>query len=217
MQESNEEKRKFLAPYIETGEASRANIRDYGLFKHLASTGKLRTGLTENVLARLGISEVGRNVETQIADKLAARLAQNVGSAFGGKSTISNYFEQTFQKSIPNLKNTPEGIIALSELNEIADQINLLREDAAIKAVEENGSGALSPTIAADINKKISKEIDKLENRALDIAKKAVRSTQKLVTIPDASGLPNGTLFHYQNGSTDEVINGKWVRKNDKK
>lgn len=214
---AGKEARSFLEPYIERAEASRANIRDYDVIKNLAKSGKIRTGIKQQLLDRFGISDIGRNVETQIADKLMARLAQNATSAFGA-GRITNYLESTFQRSLPSLRNTKEGIIALSELNEITDKINLVKEDAASKIIKENG-GLIPLDINSQIKNRTEKEIDNLSNRALATAERATSKSAQVLKVgesasklPDVKSYPVGTEFtNKQTGKKMRNDGYKWV------
>jgi hypothetical protein len=179
--------RDFSAPYREKAEASANNIRDYDTLISLAKQGKLRAGNTQQILDKIGLGGLNRNFDTQLADKLIARLAQNSRTAFGTGSRITNYLEGVFQKSLPSLWNTPEGIIAISEINKRADQVNVLKDNIR-KDLLKKWNGKI-PGNGDDLVDELAKpEQERLEKEALDIATRAVQSTSKVFDeLPSAS------------------------------
>ena len=81
-----------------------------------------------------------KNVDTKKAGKLSARLAQNVAGVFGQNSRITNFLEQTFQRSLPSLWNTNEGITAISELNMLSDEANIIKQENRKKILSFSSS-----------------------------------------------------------------------------
>lgn len=210
--------REFSKPYIEKAEAARANIRDYDQLIKLAESGKLRAGNMAVLLDKVGLTGLNRNYETQVADKLVARLAQNARVAFGSGSRITNYLEQVFQRSLPTLFNTPEGIVAVSKLNKLADEASIIKDDARKQIIKES-KGLIPPDIDDLISQRAQPLIAPLEEQALAIASNPVKSQQKtfavnqtLDTLPSAADNP-GMELEADNGEILVSKNGAWVKK----
>lgn len=160
------EAREFSAPYIEKARAAEKNINDYNKLIKLAQSGELRAGPKQQLLSKVGLGELGQNFETQLANKIMARLAQNIGSTFGGR--VTNFLEQTFQKSLPTLWNTPQGIVAISKLNKYVDEVSLAEDKARRDLIKRTG-GRL-PANADDIIREQTSQLrNDLENKAMSV------------------------------------------------
>lgn len=159
----SKEVRDFSKPFIEKSHKSKANIRDYTDLINIARSGDLRAGKGQQILDALGLGGFFKNFNTQRADKIIARLAQNIGGAFGSGSRITNYLEQTFQRSLPSLWNTPEGIVAISIMNMGVDKANIARDEIRKELIRKNG-GKLPFDIEDQIEELAAPEISKIEN-----------------------------------------------------
>lgn len=210
-QQAAKDTRKFSEPYREKASASESNIRDYDLLSHIAKKGDLRAGNSAQLLDKLGLQGFNRNFNTQLADKLIARLAQNARGAFGSGSRITNYLEQVFQRSLPTLWNTPEGIIAISEINKRADQLNIVKDNLRKKLVNE-WKGNI-PFNADDIIDDLAKpEQQKLEKEALDIANNATQVASKVFDeLPDASKFSGKRIRDKDSGKVLKSNGKEWV------
>jgi hypothetical protein len=210
----SKEAREYLAPYEERAIASRNNIRDYDLLQELAKGGDLRAGNARQLLDSVGLGEFNRNYETQLGDKIVARLAQNAQSAFGKGTRITNFLEKTFQRSLPSLWNTPEAIIGISEFNKLADQAQELAYQERIKIIEEN-NGEIPFNIASRVDKRIGKEIERIEKQAFDVIRRAEHGKTKpeksFNDLPDASAYVGRKL---RNKATGQIVTSdgqEWI------
>lgn len=172
------ETREFSKPYIEKARAAKANLRDYEELIKLADSGKLRSGNTYQLMSKLGLQDFGRNGNTQTAEKLIARLAQNVNGVFGSNSRVTNFLEQTFQRSLPSLRNTPEGIKAISIINMAADKGSLAKDNIRKEVLRENG-GRLTADVEDQIENRSAPIIDQLDRQAFRDAQNAIRHKVK--------------------------------------
>ena len=215
--------REFIKPYNEIEEKSRNNIKDYKSVIQLAKKGTVRNGANHQLLSLLGMENFFQNVDTQIAGKLYARLAQNVAGVFGTNSRVTNFLEQTFQRSLPSLWNTNEGAIAISEINMLSDEANIVKAENR-KKILADAKGKIPPNIDDMVNEASRPQLDKLEQQAIDIATKATQVNNKSVESIEkkypAAKYPdkiqhnkNGQVLVSHNGQWQpaEYANGKWV------
>ena len=169
---TNKDLREYLKPHVERVSKAKANIRDYDQLIDLAETGDIRSGNIHQLLKKLNLQDFGRNTTTALAGKLIARLAQNVAGVFGQNSRITNFLEQTFQRSLPDLVNTKEGIIAISILNKAVDEGELIRHDIRKQIIKENG-GKLPGDIDDQVEERSGDQIRKIEDEAFEKARGA--------------------------------------------
>ena len=192
--------RDWVDPKIERAKAAMNNIRDYDILQSLAEKGKLRAGRQHQFLSLFGIENYNQNTDTQIADKISARLGQNASAAFGKGTRITNFLEQTFQRSIPRLWNTPEGIIAISKINKLADETLLAENKAARDLIGKWGN-----RLPADAEYQLWDAVEGMRQRnakrALDIAMTA--------EFPAANNFPKGEIRRSGNDFF-ENIDGEW-------
>lgn len=210
----NKEIREYLQPYENVVKRSKDNIRDYKLLVKLADKKDLRNRNVHVLLKRVGLEELGKNPTTELVDKLSARLAQNSATAFGSTARITNYLEQTFQRSIPSLMNTPQGIKAISEINMRADEGNILQQNARRNIIKQNGF--IPPDIDAQVEQATGEQINKLAEEAYKIALNASgegtpKVEQRFEDLPKASDYPNRRI-RGKNGQIFKSVNGKWVK-----
>ena len=165
---NSKEAREFSKPYQERAEKSKANIRDYKAAIKIAERGDIRAGNKQIILQKLGLEDIGRSTDTQIAQKLFARLAQNVAGVFGSNSRVTNFLEQTFQRSIPSLMNSPEGIIKISKINMLADEANLLVNDERQKLLKET-KGKIPYNADDIIRERVRPQLEDFENQAVNL------------------------------------------------
>jgi hypothetical protein len=204
--EVSKEAREFSKPYKEAAHAAHNNIRDYDILIDAAKNGNIRSGDSQVALEKLGLQGFNRNFSTQLAEKISARLSQNARTAFGTGTRLTNFLEQTYQRSLPSLWNTKEGIIAISEINKRADEA-LIVKDNARKEILDQTNGRLPYNIEDQIDQRAKPQIDKLEQEAFEIAQNAVaagaqKGKHKFVEVQkipnDYFGrveLPNGSII----------------------
>jgi len=214
LQSQNKETREFLKPYYEKAEHARRNIRDYKTIIEVTKAGNVRAGVPHQILSALGISEFNRNIETQLVEKLNARLGQNASTAFG-TARVTNFLEQTYQRSQPGLFNTPEGIIALSEINIKSDEALELQEAAANSVVALN-QGKIPWDVYQQINNQIGDKIKQLDDESLQIAVNYVNKNQKqsdIVAKAMKDPLKYPQVFEEGQKYEGHILkNGKWEK-----
>jgi hypothetical protein len=191
--ELSKDVRDFSKPYIERAEASEKNIRDYKTLIKLADkkgSEGIRSGVAHQILSKFGLEDFNQNFNTQLANKLIARLGQNIGSAFGGTARITNFLEQTFQKSLPSLWNTPEGIKAIAESNMLADEANIVKDNVRKEIIREN-KGAIPYDIQDQIRDRAKPQLDTLEDQAISILNRAGKEFKvgQEISMDDLQGL----------------------------
>lgn len=196
----SQEARKFTKDYVKKAESAKANIRDYDLLIRQAESGKLRAGAKHQLLTKVGLGEFNQNFETQIANKLIARLAQNVGGAFGSGARITNFLEQTFQRSLPSLWNTPQGIVAISKMNKYASEAELLKSNASRDLLREN-KGIVPFDADFQIDERTQDQVKALEDKALS----AVMSSH----FPPTKNYSKDYSMRFQ-GNKWRINNGDW-------
>ncbi len=211
----DKEARDFSAPYIEAAKKAELNRRDYQQIIKLAESGDLRSGNMQRLLDDLGLGDFLRNEKTQEAAKIFARLQQNVSGVFGNNSRITNFLEQTFQRSLPTLWNTPEGIIAISKLNMLADEGAIVRNDIRKGLLGKTG-GKLSYDITDKIEELARPKLDKLEQKAMSIVSTPIDKNQqplklgsKFASLPDPKRYPKGAEI------SNKKTGQKWIHSGD--
>lgn len=210
--------RKASEPYKVKADAAKKNIRDYNLLIKVAKAGDIRAGKTHQLLKKVGLEDFGANFNTQIATKLIGRLSQNAQAAFGtGK--ITNFLEQTFQRSLPGLWNTPEGIIAISKLNKYTDQGEVVKDDIRAKLVKKY-KGRIPYDFDDKINEAAEPKLKDLENKSLKVLENAAgkQSGEKLGksfdTLQAASEFP-GKAMYTPDGIKIRSNGTQWIREDN--
>lgn len=184
------EVRKYLEPYNKQQEAAEKDIRDYKALEKLAETGKIRSGNAHVLLSKLGLEGFNRNLTTELADKLMGRLMQNAGAAFGTGTRLTNFLESTFQKSIPSLWNTNQGIKTISQMNSLGSEAIKLQTQERKNIIRENG-GRIPADIDDLVKERLQPELDRLENMTINIAASANSPVTKTFnSLPSASLYP---------------------------
>ena len=216
--QTNKDAREYLKPYVERVSKAKSNIRDYAQLIDLAETGNIRSGNIHQLLKKVGLQDFGRNTTTELAGKLIARLAQNVAGVFGQNSRITNFLEQTFQRSLPDLINTKEGIIAISLLNKAVDQGELIKHDIRKQIIKENG-GKLPGDIDDLIEERADPLVRKLEDDAFEqaravtapITNKKSDQLQKFQSLPPAYEYPGRKIRDIDTGKIVQSNGSQWI------
>lgn len=165
--------REFLKPYQEAYDSARGSNRDYDQLIEAAKTGQLYTGNGRLIASKLGLGDFNRNVTTQLADKFIAQQGLRARAAYGPGTRLTNFLEQSFQRTLPGIWNTPEGIIAISEINKIRNEVeNIVPQQERIKVIEEN-KGKIPFNINEIVEKRIKPKIEKLGEQETKILKDA--------------------------------------------
>ena len=158
------------------------------------------------LLKKLGLEEFGRNITTELAEKVVARLGQNIEGKFGKNARLTNFLEQTFQRSLPTLKNTPEGI---QEADVIKDDI---RKEVIKKYGLNDETDDIIEELAAPFIKKIDDEATEYAQSIID-NKGNKNSFDKL---PPAKYF-KGEIIDGENGEILQSNGKEWVRKDNRK
>jgi len=211
----NKDAREFSRPYIERANKAKANIRDYTQLIEDARSGELRSGNTYQLLKKLGLEDFGRNTTTERAAKLIARLAQNVSGIFGTNSKITNFLEQTFQRSLPSLINTPEGIEAISIINMASDEGEIVKNNIRKELIRKNG-GRLTAEIEDEIEQAAEPLIRAIEEKAFRDAENITRSKTKTTQqsfddLPPAAQHKGKKIRDKESGKTLQSNGQEWL------
>ncbi len=164
----SKEARLFSDPYINKKESAQANIKDLSQLKELTDDPNLVAGSRAWLARYFGIDELARNLPTELAQKLVSRLKTNVASAYPKGTRITNFLDQTFQKTLPDLLNSPQGMRLIADLLIDSEQPHLLREQALGDLLQEWG-GRVPPNATQQINKMIEPQIKELEQHSMDL------------------------------------------------
>lgn len=202
--EESKEARAFSKPYREAAKSAANDIRDYNALIKIAPT--LRAGSKQQMLDKLGLGDFYRPYTNELATKLMGRLAQNVKGVFGSDSRVTNYLEQVFQRSIPSLWNTPEGIIAISEINKLAAE-GRIEENKIRQQYLKETKGKIPYNAEDIIDERMAPILENLEKKTMDIMQHVVTKQPyvglKQKSLPDPSTTPIGA---------EGIWNGKKVR-----
>jgi hypothetical protein len=197
------EAREFTKPFIEKSETAKKNIRDYKILQNLAKNRpeELRSGNTHIALEKLGLEGFNRTLTTEIAGKTAARLGLGAASAFGPGAKLTNFLETTFQKTLPNLWNTPKGMETLSGIAIPIEEANELITKTVNDVIKEN-KGRVPGDIYAQIEERTRDDRDRLENESMSAALSH--------GMPEAKNYPAQTIVRYK-GNKFTQDKGRWL------
>jgi hypothetical protein len=214
--EVSKDVRDFSKPFIEKAEAAEKNIKDYKAIIQLAETKGdegLRAGPMYQFLSAVGLEGFNQNFSTALATKLMARLGQNATSAFG-TGRLTNFLEQTFQRSLPTLWNTPEAIIAISKMNMLADQAEVIKNNVRAQIIKEN-KGVIPPDIYDQIRERARPELDKLEEESINVLNRATDQTSENA-VPSFEELGEGDMAKDEEGNFYKRVRGQiYVKRKD--
>lgn len=205
--------REFSGPYRENAKKAEASIRDYQQLLKDARSGELRSGNTYQLLKKLGWEDFGRNTTTELAEKVIARLGQNIAGKFGKNARLTNFLEQTFQRSLPTLKNTPEGIQVIAVANMAAEESEIVRNDIRKEVIKKHG---LTDQTEDMIDKLAEPIISKIDQDAAAYAESIIgnKGTQdKFEELPPAKYHKGDKIVHEETGRTFVSDGKEWVEK----
>lgn len=163
----SKESRIFSDPYISKRAASDANISDLNQLVELSDQG-IRSGGKAWLARTFGLDEFGRNLPTELAQKIIARLKTNVGAAFPKGTRITNFLDATFQKTLPDLINSPQGIRLIAQLLINAEEPNVLRDEAR-QDLMQKWKGQVPFDAPDQINKLVKDKLKQLEKDSLNL------------------------------------------------
>jgi hypothetical protein len=203
--EMSKDVRQYLSPYDEQDEESEKNIADYQqIIKH-ADDPKLISGYQRRFLNVFGMENLFDNPVTEITGKYNARLAQNIKGVFGTNARITNFLEQTFQRSLPSLWNTPEGMKSVAILNMARDEGNLIKNNIRREIIEKN-NWKIPNDINAQVRKRTQPQLDKIQEEAIDKVDTLIGDVK--INYEDLKAIPDrGVVLH--KGQKMQKLNGK--------
>jgi hypothetical protein len=161
------ESRLFSDPFIIKAQGSETNVKELKELRELTDQ-DLRAGGLAWLARYVGAEELGRNVPTEVAQKLVSRLKTNVGSAYPKGTRITNFLDATFQKTLPDLINSPEGMRLIIDLLIDSETPNILRNDAR-QLLNEEWKGRVPHNASDQIDKIIKPQLKALENNSMDL------------------------------------------------
>jgi len=168
----------------------------------------LRAGNTFQALKALGLDGFNQSLTTQAVGKINARLAQNAQSAFGKGTRITNFLEQTYQRSLPGLWNTPEGIKLISKINKLTDQASLVEQEAATQILRNN-NWRVPPDIDQLVREQVRPIKDDLERQAMDAAMQ-MNVKEKFSDLPDPKKYSGKTIRDTNTGAFLKSDGKEW-------
>lgn len=213
------EARKFLEPHEERRRALVQQNKLYDEALGLVKSGKAKMGQTQQALSALGLSDFFQNPTEEQLKKIAGLQARGIGKTFGGR--VTNYLEQTFQRAFPGLWNSPEGFVAIANMNKHANDAEIAIEDAYTEVAKKYHGQSLPEDVDAQARAiyepKVAALEAKVKNEA-DLLLSPVLKTQN--SEPTAAEVGNnvfrnnesGKYYKYIDGKKTKVekINGKW-------
>ena len=208
--QESEQARKFIDPIHESAQKAKNDQKDYKALIKLADSGKLRAGTSHALLSKLGLQDFYRNIETEAADKITNRLKQNVAGVFGTNSRVTNFLEQIFQKSLPSLWNTPQGIKLISKINLLAGEGALLK-DKAVQDIMRQTGGQIPYDIAYQIDEKIAPRLQQIEDETINLIQTGGRSTQTFDNLPDPSQFKGKKIRDTETGKMLKSSGSQWL------
>ena len=108
----------------------------------LAFLPKARVGYLKNIMQKLVIGELLRNVPTQIVHAKLVELTQGARAAYDA-ARLSNLDVDLFSKSLENARNTREGITAIAKTQ--LRRINVLKYKNGLKRDIKEQNGGILP------------------------------------------------------------------------
>lgn len=205
----NKDAREFVAPYAQRAAKGKETIKNSKALIKAAETGNLRAGNVHQLLDKIGFGQFNQNVETQVAQKVAANMALESAGVFGPGARITNFLEQTFQKTLPSLWNTPEGIIGVAHVK-IAEAKVLEEESRIANSIIRENDGLIPPDIHEQIETQLKPFRDNVDNE--------VTAQLTIPSFPDPKTLPKEMrnqlakdMHHEVDGLLYNIKNGRWV------
>lgn len=154
--ETKDERKEILSQ----ARAAKENNLRLDRMEELNKSGKLVSGLYNDMLKRLGIDYASlKNPESQEFEKLSIDMLRNAKEIFGNR--VSNFEVSTFLKSIPNLSQTPEGRERVIRNLKLLNQGSELRAQALKDILKEN-KGVPPYDISEQVEERISPHLDQI-------------------------------------------------------
>ena len=136
---ASEEVRNFIDPYVKKAHSAQDKIKNYNLAIKGAKSGNLRPGHINQLLDKIGLHGLGQNATQAVTDKALATLGIDAATAYGSGTKLTNYLEQTFQRTLPSLHNDPQALIGISEINKKGLELVEYETEAVKKLVKKWG------------------------------------------------------------------------------
>jgi hypothetical protein len=209
--QENKEKREFGDKYREAAKKAEASVRDYQQLLKDARSGKLRSGNMYQLLKKLGWEDFGRNTTTELAEKAIARLSQNVSGKFGTNARLTNFLEQTFQRSLPTLKNTPLGVQIIAISNMAIEEADIIRNNIRKEVIKKYGLTDDTDDIIDEISAPL---IARVDQEAADYSEMLLNNNGSLKgfnDLPPAKYYKN-EIIDRKNGESYRSNGNEWIK-----
>jgi hypothetical protein len=185
--------------------AARENNMRLNRMEQLNNSGKLVTGLYNDMLKRFGIDYAAlKNPESQEFEKLTTDMIRNAREIFGAR--VTNYEVSTFLKAIPNLSQTPEGRQRVIRNLKILNKGAGLRADAMKKIIEEN-KGTPPYDLAERIEERVGPQLDEISEEFTAAPAASASSFNKL---PAAANYQDKIIKDTNTGKRYQSDGKKW-------
>lgn len=206
----SKEARDFIKPIHEASQKARESAKDYKALIKLADSGKLRAGTQHGLLSKLGLQDFYRNIETETADKITNRLKQNIAGVFGSNARVTNFLETTFQKSLPSLWNTPQGIKLISKMNLLTGEAAQLKDDVTKEIIREN-NGRIPYDIDYQVDERIAPRLNQIEDETIRLVETGGKTAQTFDTLPNPAELKGKRIRDTETGKFFKSNGSKWI------
>jgi hypothetical protein len=154
---------------LSKGKAAVENNMRLGRMEELNNSGKLVTGLYNDMLKRFGIDYAAlKNPDSQEFEKLSTDMLRNAKEIFG--SRVTNLEVQTFLKTIPTLSQTQEGRTRVIRNLRLLNEGELLRSKAMKDILKEN-QGVPPYDIGEQVEEKVGPQLEQISEKFVSVGR----------------------------------------------
>jgi hypothetical protein len=119
--------------------SARKNIGLLDNIIKVVEKGDVRSGVAHSALSAFGLQRWGANIDTQLAQAMINDYNASQIQKFSGKGQLTNAKLQLLTDAGPALWKNPAGIIAVSKNLKLAEQAEVVLDDAENQVVDEFG------------------------------------------------------------------------------
>jgi hypothetical protein len=201
-------------------------IKDLENVKRLNDSGQLKTGRKRQSLERFGLENWFTNVPTEVAAKILAELKTGVAGAFGPGTRPTNFLVSEYDKQLPRLINTQEGLDALLKnrilskkaekivghnINKLQNEIEKTKSPYPFNIIEQarEMSQPQLNSLAEQSAKNMDEAISRLNKKGG--FKKSAKG-REFDTLPPAKDYEGKTATNPSTGQKLISKGGKWVK-----
>lgn len=201
-------------PYIEAADSARRTKGLISQARQVLKKGKPSTGFFAKIADDLKITGLTGNTDTELLSKIYSTLALDFGKALPAGSRGNVFFEQSFQKTVPQLGNSKEGALAILDLMEFSSNAIEAQNDARKEILRDNG-GKWTQETADDIRERSdeiqSRLIQKTEKKLQHYKNKNIENSGQTFNKGsiDASKMPVGFLIETKDGRRLRLVDPK--------